>query len=201
MDKEIYRLVFFAAFKSKFNTSSLDMDQVMTNKGDEAAPYSIRTFKYTQRCYPDDFEHYKSLVNRELVPISTLDAGVDSTIFGILYRNRLGAYVLEDDHDVIEVVFDSASSEAFVFENMFLGLSGAKIQKLEHIPCDEAHSVFAVAEIVLPAFSARSSENSFLDKRKKKICIFASYDNHKAFVESVLERERPDIVIVSAVTR
>lgn len=179
---------FFSCFKSKFNTSTIDLgqiEQILSHSPEERDSYTIRTFRYAQRDLSKDFERFRNQISGKITPISLLEPGVESLIFGIFYRDKRGRLVLEDDHEVVELCLDGVSNDVFVFENMFLGIRGTM------------EKVFGACEIVLPAFAVNSSQNSFLDNSKVKICVFGCCTGQTAFVRSILDAERPDIAIVS----
>lgn len=190
-----------SAFKSKFNTSSVEIKQIeqILNNKKEASSFSIIKFKYKQRKFSDEFEKYKALINRMVFPISTLEIDSISTIYGILYKNKRGSYVIEDDHDAIELNFSKTNGDSFVFENMFLAAKGCKRTASMDMLCNSTGDscYFEVTEIILPSFIPNTLKNNFLDDIKKKICVFGSFETEKYFIDSVIKRESPDIVIIS----
>lgn len=180
---------FFASFKAKFNTSTIDfgqIEQILSHDPEERDSYIVKTFRYVQKDLSKDFERFRSQISGKITPISLLEVGVESLIFGIFYRDKCGMLVLEDDHEVVGLCFDSVSNNVFVFEGMFVGVRGTK------------RELFDVSEIVLPTFTANSSQNSFLDRSKMKICVFGCGENQTEFIKSILDVERPNIAVVSA---
>lgn len=179
---------FFSCFKSRFNTSTIDLgqiEQILTRAPEERDVYVTKVFQYAQRNLSGEFERLRAQIGAVVTPISLLEDGVESLIFGVFYRDRTGMLVLEDDHDVMELCLDGVLNDAFVFENMFVGIRGVKKER------------FNACEIVLPAFTVNSSENNFLDKSRVKICVFGCLGEQVEFLRSVLDIERPSIAIVS----
>lgn len=226
MDKEIYRLftlengiiiskpvlchlsgyiktqndlsVFFKTFKTKYNTSFLSIDQVdkiFSNNDNAANGFAINSFRFKHRHFPTEYEFFKSRINAKITSISLLPIDCSATIFGILYKNKKGKYVLEDELDIIEINFSNVSNDSFLFENMFLAISG--IKKIIEDSQKNEKIIFEAVKIILPQNIINSSKNDFLDKSKKKILFFGCYKNEKDFVNQILQKENPDIAIIS----
>lgn len=183
---------FYAHFKEKFNTSSLELeqiDQLLSKSYDKLDSYIIKNTKYTEMDFYSKYDLFRSKIMWKITPISLLE-DEDGVIFGILYRNKTGKFILEDDHESIIVNFDDVKNDGFVFENMFVGLSGCKIID------NNNDSFFCVYEIILPDIQVNKSKNNFLKKNNSKICIFGGVEN-TLFIKNVIERENPDFSVVS----
>lgn len=168
--------------KAKFATPSLSMAQVLeVSNQKEGSRFDITSFKFAAADLNTAFQTLYLHVGATATQISLLKDGVEQLIFGLFFRDRGGRYALEDEHDVIELDLSGVEDEAFLFDNMFVGLVGAKA------------GIFVVKRIVLPKFPVVPPHVG-----SAKICIFSCYSGDAAFVRDVLARESPDLCVISA---
>lgn len=215
---------FLGSFKSKFNTSEITVDQaeqILTKRQDEEELFIVHPTAYRPRQLSMQYDHFKRRIAATLSPISLLEEGMQSTIFGIFYRNRSGMPVLEDDHGVTVLGLAGCGSDLFLHENMFLALVGRKEGDVFMVESSILPSVRNAAgggsvgtspggegqhtpEHVQPAAPpngyAPSARNNFLVDRPVKICVFGCYTDQQHLLDGVAERHRPDIAVVTLCT-
>lgn len=103
-----------AEFTSKFNTAEVtidDIDQILSHKCESKPFYKIHNFRYNQKNLSEKYEYFKRFVDVNATPISLLDDFKESYIFGIIYKNRLGVFVIEDEHEEICLDFSNLLSD------------------------------------------------------------------------------------------
>lgn len=97
----------FSAFKSKFNSAEITVSHVsqITNQSCENKQfYKTHPFSYKPKNLSERYEFFKKYINHHYSPISMIEE--QGSIYGIVYRNRSGNFVIEDDHDLIALEFD-----------------------------------------------------------------------------------------------
>lgn len=181
---------FLASFRARFNTSTIDRGQVDRIIGDREAAkdfFLVHPAVYRPARLSHRYETIKRMMGAAPASISMLEDGRRSVIFGVFYRDRSGGCVIEDDHGVVELELTGCRSNMFLFENMFLAAEGHR-----------RNGVFAVDEFVRPPIRVYSRQNSFLEQRGAKICLFGCFTDQHALVDRAIDQYRPDICVVTA---
>jgi hypothetical protein len=209
-----------ANFKLKFNSSQISIEQVDSllclNKIENKNFFSLKTYeKFQVRDLIKEFESSKkrSFFNSAYIKnvkeneqthnnedvnvqenklakgISLLEGG-EEIIFGIFYRNRKGTFSLEDDYDVIELDLNGIENDSFLYDGMFVGLSGTLRPVINNVN----ENVFAVKKVLLLDSTTSFKQNNFLENKKIKICIFNSFDIN--FIFSILMKYTPELTII-----
>ncbi|KAI4292917.1 hypothetical protein PAPHI01_2191 [Pancytospora philotis] len=182
-------------FKAKYNTSEVTLGQLESL---EAAPepakeaYKVHSLRYRPGRLSERYEACKKLMKREITPISLLEEGSAAFVFGIFYRSRTGSPVLEDGHSCVELALDRCTSNAFLFENMFVGCEGALLGGAE-----PARQVFSVDALVLPPTRVHSLPNNFLERRPLKLCVLGCVGGDSAPLKRLEQKYSPDLFIAS----
>ena len=118
------------AFKSRFNSSTItkeEIDIIFNSKTEDKIFYTLKTFKFEHRDLCKEFEYFKNRFQNKTTPISLIEQGIVSTIFGIFYKNGKGKFCIEDDYDVIDLEIDNIHLLAAPLTSKHSGLvSGAR---------------------------------------------------------------------------
>lgn len=182
--------VFLASFRTRFNTSTIDreqVDRIISDKQTVKDFFLVHPAVYRPHRLSHRYECFKRLMGSTLTPISLLEDGSKSVIFGIFYKNRSGTCVLEDDHGITGLDLSGCRDDMFLFENMFLAAEGRR-----------EGGVFAVEGLIRPPVRVYSGRNNFLEQKSTKICLFGCFTDQHALVDQVVDRHRPGICILSA---
>lgn len=174
--------------KLKFNSSSISLEQIkeiVSQKTAEQNLIEIKTFKYHPRELLKDFTKISGTINLNITPISILQEDVEEIIFGLFYKNSNGKYLLEDDHNLIEIDLKNVKNDVFLFENMFVGLKGVK------------QECFKVNEIILPPLNVHSLLSDPKIYKNSKICVFGCYNSEESIIKRAILTESPDFCIIS----
>ena len=184
-------MALLSTFKSRFNSSSISKEQIdtiLSSKSETKNFYNLKTFKFKCRDFCKEFETFKNQFPIKTTSISLLEDDVESTIFGIFYKNNKSSFSLEDDFDVIDLELEKVHNSAFLFEGMFVGAKGVK------------NGSFIVQEFILPKMEISKKQNQFLENVKPKICVFKLDElcsNEEILtVLSILASESPDITVI-----
>ncbi|KAI5171993.1 DNA polymerase epsilon subunit 2, partial [Pancytospora epiphaga] len=214
-------------FISIFNTSEITEDQakkILTKSQEPEEPvFVIHSTTYKAKHLSSKYDKFKSRISTNITSISLLEEDEESAIFGIFYKNGCGVPVLEDDHRLIALSFETCESDSFLYENMFVALRGKKINdtflvKYVILPTVSTNALFSPTSYrSLPSNSNTGSgmtsdslgsttlispgKNQFLKSGPVKICVFGCYVDEKELLDEILSRQKPDIVIITLCIR
>ncbi|KAI5150912.1 hypothetical protein ENBRE01_1778 [Enteropsectra breve] len=170
-----------------------EIKQIKEKGRDVAKPrYTVKEKRYTPQDYIARYEKYKEDLKYPIAAIVSLEEDAQENIFGILYRNKLNRFILEDPLGEIEIDISGCKEDAFLFENMFVGFRGCK-----------RNGFFMVEQILLmDKHHHRKNNNSDKDDGGFKIgiagCLFKNrviLKNSK--ISHYLEENKLDLLIIS----
>lgn len=188
---------FFLEFKRKFNSSEVEVamiDEIFCNSTEISNSFLIKHFKFQEKNANEDFFNLKNKIFHQIFSLPFLQENLQSCIFGIIYKNRNGIYILEDENDTIELEFQ-IQKPLFIFEGMFISLKGQKIL----IKNEENASIkFLVNDFILPDTKVSNHKNGFLSENKNKVCVVGGFNGEYEDINRVLDIEKPDILIISS---
>ena len=180
---------FLIAYKSKYTGQTLQLSQVdelLKTKRSEKAFYQVVNFNFKRRNMSTVLEQFKKRESGEITRISLLETKISEKIFGVFYLNKMNEPVLEDEHDVIRLNFDTCKNNGFLHNNIFVGLKGYKHKNL-----------FSVEEICLPEPIYKTHTNKFLDTKNIKICIINECDNFEDKIDEIYKNHTPNLFLSS----
>lgn len=177
------------SFKTRFNTATIDIaqvDQIINQQQEKKTFFRVHASPYRQNTLAARYESMKQSMGFLPVPISLLEEGVKNTIFGIFYKSRSGACVLEDYHGIVELDISGSGTDMFLFENMFVAAEGVL-----------RGSVFAVEVFIRPPIAPYNKQNNFLVQKDAKICLFGCFNSQSTSASGKTAREIIDKAVVS----
>lgn len=180
-------------FKARFNTPEVTISQLkMLNTEDQPAKelFKVHSLRHAPARFSERYEAFKKRVGRDPVPLSLLEEGVESFIFGIFYQNRNGEPTLEDGHGTIGLGLSSCESNAFLFENMLVGFEGILVNA-------NNSRQFAVKAVILPPIRPCEEPNNFLDKKQMKVCVIGCLEGAGGMLGRIEAKYKPDMFVVS----
>lgn len=90
-----------------------------------AEAVEIRDVGFRRRDGMARFKFLREAISEKPMPIYMLKPGQEAVIFGAYHLDRLNNDVLEDDQGMVKLSFSACADEAFLHEDIFVGLKGA----------------------------------------------------------------------------
>lgn len=215
-------LALLQRFKSKFNTSSItpeNIQELLIDSPDELAFFKIEKTKYNRIPLSRRYEEIKKRFSLEITSISMLSPDEPSVIFGLFYFGLKNEPILEDDHGVVRIRLNDSISDAFLYENIFVGLEGYLVptdQELRNDESDDQNTKklkynkdtnytseikereFNVKRVIYPTLPINKATNSLLVNKSIKLCAFSCLTSNIKLVEDAIKRFNPEMIIYSA---
>ncbi|ORD93471.1 hypothetical protein ECANGB1_2187 [Enterospora canceri] len=182
---------FLNAFKTRYNCNTLkfsQVDELLDIKNQQRSFFQVNEFKYKKRSFTSNMEFYKTQCtsNVKITNIGLLKQDSPSSIFGCLYRDKSNNWVLEDEHDLIEIELYDCTSRGFLHEDMFIGFYGVLHNKK-----------FKVSKIQLPEIKVDTHMNTFLENRNIKMCFINGCENMDSHIYEIYVKHKPDMFVIA----